>query len=182
MPAVLASIAIRLLCCLAVSYGLWRFVGPVGLVVSAPLYGVLLAKPLFELFAETRAAAKTLAFSQIQGRNFEHRGFKLDIVEDDLHHRWINLKDVQKLIPTLPRPGVLQAQFPDDVQEDSKIHGQRINANALLLYLAKSTEPSSLRFRNWLEREVVLPGAKVRERLGIREQQSTTSDNQPTVP
>jgi hypothetical protein len=176
MPQILASTALRLLVCVLVSFALWRFMGAIGLAVSAPLFGVLLAKPLFELADEFRGAAKTLAFAEIQGRNFEHRGFKLDIAEDDRHHRWVSIKDVRKLMPSLPRPAVLQAQFPDGVQEDPAISGHRIHADALHQYLAKSSEANSLKFRNWLEREVVLPGAKVRERLGIKDQPPAASE------
>lgn len=179
MPQILASTALRLLVCVLVSFALWRFMGAIGLAVSAPLFGVLLAKPLFELADELRSAAKALAFSEVQGRNFEHRGFKLDIAEDDRRHRWISIKDVQKLIPSLPRPAVLQAQFPDGVQEDPAISGHRIHVEALHQYLAKSTEANSLKFRNWLEREVVLPGAKVRQRLGIKDQPPDASEQPP---
>lgn len=176
MPQVFASLALRLSVCLAVCFALWRFLGPIGLAVSAPLFGVLLAKPLFELADELRLSAKTLAYFEIEGRNFEHRGFRLDIAEDDRRHRWISINDVRKLIPSLPRPAVLRAQFPDGVQEDPAISGHRIHDDALLEYLAKSTDANSLKFRNWLEREVVLPGTQVRKRLGIREEPPSATE------
>jgi hypothetical protein len=170
MSEIVLSIAIRLLICSAASYALWRFMGLVGVVVSAPLFGVLLAKPMLELAGELRDSARTLVYAEIRGRNFEHRGMRLDVVEDDDHRRWISLKDVQKLIPGLPKPAVLRAQFPDGIRDDPSISEPRIAAEALLQYLAKSTEASSLRFRNWLEREVVLPSVKVRERLQVKDQ------------
>jgi hypothetical protein len=176
MSQVLVSLALRLPVCMVVSFALWRFLGPIGLVVSAPLFGVLLAKPLFELADELRHSDKTLAYSAIQGRNFEHRGFRLDVAEDDRHHRWISVNDVRKLIPSLPKPAVLRSHFPDGVQEDRAISGHRIHDDALLEYLAKSTDANSLKFRNWLEREVALPGAKVRQRLGIRDQPPSSTE------
>jgi len=179
MPRVLASAALRLLACVVAAWVLWRLLGLVGLVVSAPLFGVLLAKPLFELTAELRDSAKAHAYAEVEGRHFEHRGFKLDIVEDDRHHRWISLKDVQKLMPTLPRAAVLQRQYPGGVNDDPALPGPRIHADALLAYLAKSTESDSVRFRNWLEREVVRPAARVRERLGIRDALPTEAGRPP---
>jgi hypothetical protein len=179
MPKILVSIVLRLTVCLGVCFALWRFMGAVGIAVSAPLFGVLLAKPLFELADEIRSSARTLAFSKVQGRNFEHRGFRIDVVEDDRHHRWISLKDVRKLIPSLPRPTVLQSQFPGGVQEDRAISGHRIQVEALIQYLAKSTEGDSIKFRNWLDRDVALPGAKVRERLGIKDPPPTAAESEP---
>jgi len=169
MPRLLASAGLRLLFCTTVAYVLWRLLGAVGLVVSAPLFGVLLAKPIFELVAELRGSAKRLAYLQVEGRHFEHRGFRLNIIEDERHHRWVSVSDVRKVISTFPREAVLQRQFPEGLRDDPATRGQRIHADALLVYLARSSEGNSVKFRNWLEREVVFPAAKIRQRLGIRD-------------
>lgn len=148
------------------AYGLWRLFGPFGLVFSAPLFGVLLAKPIYELVGTLRDTAKGLAYAPVAGRHFEHRGIALDIVEDDRHHRWIRLQDVRKLIVALPRDAVLQRQFPDGLRTDGG-RGARIRADALLVYLARSTDADAVRLRNWLDREVVRPAARRRERAGV---------------
>jgi hypothetical protein len=169
MPRLLAIAGLRLLFCAVMAYVLWRLLGAVGLVVSAPLFGVLLARPILEMSAELRDSARTLAYSPVEGRHFEHRGFRLDIVEDDRHHRWVSVNDVRKVIAQLPREAVLLRQFPEGLRDDPAVRGQRIHADVLLAYLARSTEGDSVRFRNWLEREVVLPAAKIRQRLGIKD-------------
>lgn len=182
MIRILASIALRSACCAVVAALLWRAMGLVGLVVSAPLAGVLLARPLLDLASELHASARQLAFGAIEGRHFEHRGIRLDVVEDPWHRRWIRIRDVQKLIPSLPRPAVLRARFPDGVHDDPAAPPPRIDADALLQLLADATAADSLRFRNWLEREVVLPGAKLRQRLGIRDPLPLATDSSRPVP
>jgi hypothetical protein len=161
-----SSLLLRLACCLAASWTLWQVMGPIGLVTTAPLYGVLLARPILELASRTRYLARQRVFTDIEGRHFVHRGLSIDIVEDDDHFRWIRLSDVKKLLPALPRQAVLEAQFPGQVRIDASAREARILAEALLAYLAKSTEPDSIRFRNWIERDVVVPGASVRRRRG----------------
>jgi hypothetical protein len=61
---------------------------------------------------------------------------------------------------------VLQRQFPEGVRAADGRTAGRISAEALQVYLSKSTGPDALRFRNWLEREVVRPAAIARRRLG----------------
>lgn len=163
----LVSFGVRLSLCTAATYLLWRQLGPVGIAVAAPLFGFALARPILELIAESRAVAKRRAFSDIEGRHFEYRGLSLDVVEDEGHHRWISVNDVRKVIESLPRDPVLQKQFPGGVQDDPALGSKRIRADALRAYLGKATEADSVRFRNWLQREVVFPSAKVRQRLGI---------------
>lgn len=169
MNHLLLRTALRLLFCIAVAYALWRLLGAVGWVVSAPLFGVLLARPILELVGDLRDATKSMAYARVAGRHFEHRGFRLDIVEDGRHHRWVSLADVRKLITSLPRDASLRRQFPQGLCDDATIRGSRIHADALLAYLARSTDGDALKLRNWLEREVVLPAAKLRQRLGIRD-------------
>jgi hypothetical protein len=61
MARILAILWLRLPLGCAAAYGLWHLLGPSGLVMSAPLFGALLAKPILELFAELFHSAKALA-------------------------------------------------------------------------------------------------------------------------
>ncbi len=167
MTRLLLTIGLRCLLCAVAAALFWRWNGPFGLVFAAPLWGVALARPLLDLASELRHATRRAAYAGTGGRHFEHRGHAIDILDDDDHHRWLSIADVRKLIPDLPREATLQRQFPDAVREDAALKGWRISAEALMAYLSKATEPESLRFRNWLEREVVRPAAITRRRLGI---------------
>ena len=167
MPRLLAIAAFRVLLACAAAALLWRVLGAVGLAVSAPVFGVLLAKPILELSAELRHLTKRFAYAELQGRYFEFHGTRFKIVEDETHHRWVSVADVRKLLPRFPREVVLRKQFPEAVRDEAAAIGPVIRADALLRYLARSTDADSLKFRNWLERQVVIPAATIRRRAGI---------------
>ena len=166
MPRILLRILFRLALCSLAAYLMWRRLGPSGLAFSAPIFGVALARPIIDLVGEFSGAARNAALADLQGRNFEHRGQRLDISEDEQAHRWVSVRDVRKVIASFPRDAVLRARFANDLLHDAALGGDRIRADALLAYLRQATEAESIKFRNWLEREVVIPAAKVRERLG----------------
>jgi len=170
MYPLLLQIALRTAVCALVTYAVWRILGTVALVVCAPLFGVALARPILDLLGALAAATKQAALAPLAGRHYEHHGTPIDIVEDETHRRWIRLADVRKIISTLPRDAVMQHQYPGGCRLDTDSKIQRISAVALHAYLRKATDPASLRFKHWLEREVVYPAEQIRRRLGIRDQ------------
>jgi hypothetical protein len=182
MARVLAILGFRLLLGCAAACGLWHLQGPSGLAMSAPLFGALLAKPILELFAELFHSAKASAFAGFKGRYFEYRGISFNVVEDERHHRWVSVHDVRKVMPQLPRDGVLRRQFPEGLRHDPAVKGSVIHADALLAYLVKSSEPDSVKFRNWLAREVVRPAATIRGRLGVRDPVPSGAKPPPQAP
>jgi hypothetical protein len=162
MTRILLRIAFRLLLCCAASYAMWLRFGPTGLAMAAPVFGVALARPLIDLVAEFSVLTKHAALGDLQGRNFSFRGLRLDIAEHDDGYRWISMRDVRKVLPALPRDAVLRSRFPADLRHDESLQGERIRAEALLDYLRKATETDSIKFRNWLEKDVVFPAARAR--------------------
>jgi hypothetical protein len=157
-------VGLRLLACTAVTYLVWRRIGLIGVVVCLPLYGISLARPILDLLGGTREAARRLTFRAVDGRHYEHRGHMIDILEDEARHRWLRLADVRKVIPGLPSDPALRHQFPAGVQALAPSTALRIQAESLAEYLQKSTEPDSLKFKLWLEREVMFPARQVRAR------------------
>lgn len=170
MPPLLLQVALRSAACALLTYVVWRFLGTIALVVCAPLFGVALARPILDLLAGLGAATKQAALAPLAGRHYEHHGTPIDIVEDESHRRWIRLAEVRKIISTLPRDAVMQHHYPEGCRLDTDSKVQRISADALHAYLCKSTDPASLRFKHWLEREVIYPAEQIRRRLGIRDQ------------
>jgi len=156
MTRILLRIAFRFVLCCMAAYALWLRMGTTGFAISAPIFGVALARPIIDLFAEFSVQVKHAAMADLEGRNFQFRGVRLDIADHDDGYRWISVRDVRKVLPAMPRDAVLRSQFPNDVKED------RIRAEALLAYLGKATETESIKFRNWLQKDVVFPAAKGR--------------------
>lgn len=163
MPRLLLTIVIRVLLCAGVTWVMWHWLELSAVVVAAPLLGVALARPIIDLVAESHHANKTLALQSLQGRHFSHRGYRLDIAEDDDEQRWLLLADVRKVVAGLPRDEVLQRQFGDRTTVMPPDDGLRIRADALADYLLKSTDAASLKFKIWLDREVL--GGKRNPRL-----------------
>ncbi len=164
MLPVLLKIALRTLACAVVTYGVWLKFGTVSLVVCAPLFGVALARPILELMEESAHTARRMAFRDVDGRHFVYKGTPLDVIDDTDSYRWIRLADVRKIVTGLPADQVLRSLFPEGLQDPTASKAVCIKAEALLQYLQKATDPATLRFKLWLEREVVFPATRLRER------------------
>jgi hypothetical protein len=142
----------------------WQWMGAMSLAICSPMYAFLLTRPILSLLSQTYQAIRALAFRRVSGRHFEHRGTMLDIVDDDAGHRWLSLNDVRKIIPGLPSAQSLLHRYPDGVRMSKHPAASRIQAETLARYLDTATAPDSLRFKHWLDREVVFPARQRRER------------------
>ena len=60
MNTAVARIAWRLAICVAVSWSVWRIGGLVPMVCTAPLFGVLLARPVLDLMSDMRHQTRAL--------------------------------------------------------------------------------------------------------------------------
>ena len=167
MSAVLARIAIRLLLCAACSWLVWRFGGLVTMVVTAPLYGIALARPLLDLASDLRHQSHALAWRSVEGRHFAFRGTPVQVLEDDEHRRWVRAADVRRIVGFTVSDGALALTYPNGWRRIGSPARPHFSDEALITHLAKENSPESLRFRRWAEREILFPGRQVRERLGI---------------
>ena len=164
------SIAIRLAACSGIAWLAWRWFGASGLVYTAPLFGVALAKPIVDALSAWLRLARRLAVGDIEGRHYAHRGKPIDIVEDADHVRWLRTDDVRRVVEGLPGDAVLARLYPHGVRQEpprrAALAGPtaRISAEALADCLAKSTGTTSRRFARWLERDVAYAARRLRER------------------
>jgi hypothetical protein len=153
---ILLRIAVILVLGVLLTLGLWRIFGnAVAILVAAPGIAALLARPIIDLVAETQYAGKSAALAGLQGRNWSHRGNRIDIAEDGEDARWLLTSDVRKIVPGLARDEVLTKQFDERVGTVESFKGFRIRADALAEYLLKATDSPSLKFRVWLDRTVL---------------------------
>ncbi len=167
--SLLLSLVLRLAACSAVAWLAWRWLGTAGLVYSGPLFGLALARPLVDALGAWWRTTRRLAYGDLQGRHYAHRGTPIDVLEDADHVRWLSTADLRRVLPGLPADAVLGRLWPAGLQTVAgrgRTRGgvPRISAEALAAYLAKSTEPDSLRLRRWLEREVAFPARRRRLR------------------
>ena len=156
--------------CAAVSWLLWRFMGPAVAVVSAPLYGIALARPLLDLASELRHATRAAVWRPLEGRHFVYRGTPVQVLEDDDHRRWVRAADVRSVIGHTASNGALALTYPNGWRTMGQPAEPHFSDEALIAHLAKQSAPEALRFRHWAEREIAFPAQRRRERLGIRPQ------------
>lgn len=163
----LLALSLRLATCVCIAWLLWRWLGATGLAVSAPVFGVLLARPVLNGLEGSHWLAKALALRKINGRYFSFKGMAVDIEEDTGGHRWLQISDVRKVIPHLPHDRTLQALYGEGVRPFGGSGVLRIQAETLLKHLDQARDPLSLRFKVWLQRAVVHPAAGGRS-MGLR--------------
>jgi len=156
------SFAWRVGICLLVSWLSWRTIGAVGLAISAALYGMLLAKPLYELAGELRDRLRAAAWKPVQGQFWAYRGVPVQVIEDDTHRRWIRVADVRKIVGFTASDGALRLTYPDGWRVLGTPAVPHIDDTALLAHLAKENSQAALKFRHWVEREIAFPARRLR--------------------
>lgn len=158
MPAhPLLKIALRLAACAAVTWLVWRTFGIFAVVFAAPLFGVALARPILDLMEESAQATRRAACRGLHGRHFEFKGIRIEVTQDEDDRRCLRLADVRKIVVGLPADAVLRSVLPGALSDATDADPVSIRAEALLQYLQKATDPGSLRFKLWLDREVIRP-------------------------
>jgi hypothetical protein len=157
-------IMFRTALCAVVAWYAYKVFGIFAIVFAAPLLGVLLARPLIDFFAEAGYSGKSAALAELQGRFWSHKGQRVDIAKDDDEARWLLAAHVRKIVVGLPRDEVLAKQFGERTGVVEGVEGFRIRADALAEYLLKSQDNAGVRFKVWLDREVLGGKRNPRER------------------
>jgi hypothetical protein len=153
----------RLLLCVFVGCVAADFMGIFGVIFAAPIFGLLLARPLIDILASSSRAAKDYVYGELQGRFFAFRDIAIDILVDD-GDRWIKLSDVRKVILGLPSDAFFAQQYPEGCPLPHNNSDLRIEARSLLHYLQRCTTQDSNKFKLWLQRQVVFPADQIRAR------------------
>jgi hypothetical protein len=133
-------------------------------VMSSPLIGIALAPLVTPLLSGSLRAVRAVAYRDIEGRYYEYKGRPLVVLEDLPGERWIQVKGLRSIIPGLPRDQVLARIASQYV---ARAEGQKhllIQAEGLDKYLRRNQDESAVRFRNWLQREVIFPAAHAKRR------------------
>jgi len=165
---ILATIALRLAVCVAISWAIWRWVGLSSMVPSLVLFGILLARPLIELASELRDGMKQVQLAAVEGRHYAFRGRAVQVLDDADRRRWVRLADVRAIVGFTASDGALAIAYPDGVRRLGRPAEAHVSEEALLAHLLKERAPEAARLRLWVEREIVFPARCERERLGIR--------------
>ncbi|MFN0182497.1 MAG: hypothetical protein ACKVQR_01645 [Aquabacterium sp.] len=135
----------------------WRWLGPIAFAICAPLFGIVLARGLIDGASWLRHAGHRRALRDVEGRHYAFHGHAIDILEDDEGPRWLRHADVAKIVPGLMAPAVMARLHPDGVRDAQRPARARVRADVLDQLLLRSTQATTLKFRHWLQREVIFP-------------------------
>jgi hypothetical protein len=159
------QIVLRTAAAAAVTWVLWRWLGTVALAACAPLFGVLLARPLIDLAGDLTQRTRALALRDVQGHHYAFKGHWLHVVEDDDEVRWVCASHLRKVLAGLPSGHRLLKLWPQRARRLGRRGEVYLADEAVLEMLAKATAAETLRFRVWVERELVRPARMRRARL-----------------
>jgi hypothetical protein len=157
MLSLIANLTFRLLLCAVMTYLAWRQADVIGLVFSSLVFGLALSSPVLELMTHFSSHIRHRAFSKVNGRHYVFQTISIDIIEDENQQCWLRLADVRKVIEGFPRDSVIVKLYPDEFMIDKKLGGTRIGAKALVNYLQNSSNVTAMKFKLWIEREVIFP-------------------------
>ena len=174
MTGLAASIALRLGGCLLLSWAAWHWLGLTSMVTTLPLFGVALARPLLDLAGALQRGMKHAHWHEVEGRHYAYRGRRVQVLDDADRHRWVRLADVRAIIGLTPSDSALAIAYRDGVRALGPSAQAHIVAEALLAHLGKERSPDAARLRAWVEREIVFPARRERDRLGIRSAGAST--------
>lgn len=146
----------------------WRSNAGLGLavavVLSSPFVGVALAPLVASLLGASFRAVKEVAYRDIQGNYFAYKGHRVRIQEDLTGSRWVRVRDIRDFVPDFPREQVLVRIAPDAIARPEGERELYFQAASLEQYLARNRADATIRFRIWLQREVLAPAERASQR------------------
>lgn len=160
----IGRIAWRLAACVLVSWCVWRLGGLAPMVATAPLYGVLLAKPLLDLMSDMRHQIRALVWRPLEGRHYAFRGTPVQVIEDDAHVRWVRAGDVRRIVGFTASDGALALTYPDGWRLMGQPPEPHFSDETLITHLRKENSAEAGRFMHWAERTIAYPARQLRAR------------------
>ena len=157
---------------IVLSVGIYALVGyelgVFALLFASPLFAAVVARSLFALLSNYRHNVLEQIWQTASGQHYVFKDMTIGVVEDHDHFRWVSLNDVQKVVGVTASERALTLAYPGRLKligDGAKMH---IRDDALVTHLGKENKPIALRFRTWVERNIVFPGTRIRKQLGIR--------------
>jgi hypothetical protein len=138
-----------------------------------------LAKPILTSLGELRRLMRLWAYRDVQGRYHSFKGQSIDVMDDEDDHKWLRASDVRQVVEHFPRDESLLQLFGSKAKTLGPVHDAWIQAEALHSYLVRSTQTKSIRFKVWLQREVILPSDKRRNAKSPATHHAPESDRAP---
>jgi prophage antirepressor-like protein len=105
---------------------------------------------------------------ELEGRHYAFKGRTIQVVEDVDGRRWVRLADIRAITGHTASDAALQVTYSTGWRLLGRPPLPHLSDEALLTHIAKERTPEAGRLRQWIEREIVFPARRERERRGIR--------------
>jgi len=163
MPEPRRTLSIRIAIGIAFTWFAYRQTGAIGLIFSAPVWGLLLARPLFEVLAAANQRIKETAWSE---PGIERHAFASHPLRG-MHVGgcpWVVDVDLLSVLGDQPSEQSRRRADPARYAQlpDNGLWGYSEGGATALL--AASRHPDAHKLRLYLERQVFFPARKKRER------------------
>ena len=149
------NLVLRIAICVAATFVVVALLGLIGLAVSAPIWGVMLAKPILEFFPAFERMAHRQAFKEWEGKYYKYERTHLRVYFDG-EHAWFLAADVLSVLGK-QQGSWLESRFTR--AEYRVIPGRTewgFTPEGVLKLTDISEHPEARKFRLWFERAVVL--------------------------
>ena len=144
------------------------YFGKAALVMTSPLLGAAITHPLIVLASNIRHRVRAHFWLPVHGPHFVFRDITIHVIEDEEHCRWVNLADVRRVVTAMAAERALSATYGQKFRLMGTPAQAHLRDDALDTHLGKVNEPTALRFRTWVERNIAFPGRRRRMDRGIQ--------------
>ncbi len=141
--------------------------GAVGLLWAA-LLAFALPIPIMNLVANLRQRARAQMWLPVHGNYYAYKDIRVYVVEDEDHCRWVRMADVRRVVGASAKDSALAQVYPNGWRQFGSPPEPYIRDDALHAYLSKENRPVTLRMGVWVQRNLMVPGDKVRAKYGIK--------------
>ena len=153
--------------------------GAIGVVSVCLLLGLLLPNPVLDFIAALWHALRVAVWGPVQGRHFSYRAARVRVVTDNSHRRWVDLRDVRKILGFTASNASLAIAHPNGYRLIGRRATPHLCDEALLAHLRRQPGAEALKFRQWVERDIAFSARRQREHCGVRGQSDMSRPTDP---
>ena len=168
MSKLLSMPSVQIALCVLVYVMVGNYFGAMGWAIASPGLGAAIARPIMNLIANMRQKAREHVWLPVHGNYYAYKDIRVYVAEDDYHCRWVRMADVRRVVGASAKDSALAQVYPNGWRLSGSPPEPYIRDDALHAYLSKENRPLTLRMAVWVQRNLMVPGDKVRAKYGIR--------------
>lgn len=134
--------------------------GLIIMVFVSPAYAALVLPSVFQLSGSFWHGVRCSVWMPVHGKHHVYKDITLHLHTDPRGGLWLPLHEVESVVGPLLAERTLALQYPGKVHSLGKPLRPHIHFDALLPHLGKRNDQVALRFKHWLDRNIVFPDRK----------------------